>query len=92
MVGQIGGRWTADKKRRKNFVLGSPKNVIHFRWREKKSFAINLGSRCKNSNKKNLQQFSLHCRDDPPGLLMRMDSQVWGVDSSMDNKKYKKYI
>ena len=24
MVGQMGGRWTADKKRRKNFILGLP--------------------------------------------------------------------
>ena len=23
-MGRMGGRWTADKKRRKNFVLGSP--------------------------------------------------------------------
>ena len=27
MVGPMGGRWTADKKRRKNFVLGLPLKI-----------------------------------------------------------------
>ena len=61
--GRMGGRGTVDKKRRKNFVLGSPSILLNFRSWVKKNVKNELSNSSKN----------LKIHKSKPQMLYRVD-------------------